>query len=763
MTRASSALSRLSLTLLLSALAGLLLAGLAFPVLGSAALAAKDGSDTFLELPADLTATQPPTRTRILAADGSLLATMYLENRVNVPLSNVPKHVQHAVVAIEDSRFYQHHGVDFKGTLRAAVHNSASGAVQGGSTITQQYVKNALLASASDKEQQRAATERSVTRKLREARYALALEKKLTKDQILQRYLNIAYFGNGAYGIGAAAQYYFGKKVQNLTIAQGAMLAGMVQNPSKFDPTDSEKAPYVKQRRNLVMKRMADLGYISQTTYRQGSRLPLAINVHPVGNGCGDKAVGSAAFFCDYVRQELENTDVGRALGATREARQRRMLSGLTIQTTFDPSIQKAAQAALDDRTPRDDPSNVHSVADVVEPGTGAIKAMAVNQTYGEGKGETKVNYAVGGSYGFQAGSTFKTFVLAAALQQGIPLNLTLYAPQKYTSKVFPDYTPDGIKPYTVGNAGDSESGNYDLRQATWDSVNTYYVQLLERTGVDQPAAIAERLGVRRVRDPDNKTDAPLERSGSFVLGSSEVSPLAMAGAYAALAAHGMFCRPQAVTGVQDSHGTNLEIPAPSCERALEPAVADTVTSVLRGVIDGPAPNRTGIDASIGRPAAGKTGTTNDSKAAWFVGYTPDLATAVWVGKPDPTTGAPQSMKYLTVGGRYYQQVYGGTIPAAIWRETMRAVLDGQPVQDFTAPDPATVQGQSTAVPDLRGETLANAEQILRAAGFVPVEGGFRNADYVPTGTVAFTVPGRGAKATPGETVTVFQANGNKG
>ena len=332
----TSPLPRAATALIVSVLAGLLVAGLAFPLVGGPALAAKSAADDFLELPVGLTSDLPPTRTRMLDADGGLIATLFLENRVNVRLDQVPEHVQQAVIAIEDSRFYEHNGVDTKGTLRAAVNNTSGGSTQGGSTLTQQYVKNALLAAANDEAGQKAATEQSVQRKLREARYALAIEKQLSKDEILTRYLNIAYFGNGAYGIAAAAQYYWGKPVQKLTIAQGAMLAGLVQNPSRFDPTDKEKAPGVVVRRNLVLKRMADLGFLSEQVRQQGSALPLALDEHPVGNGCDSEPVGAAAFFCDYVRKELETTDVGKALGETLQEKQRAMFSGLTIHTTLD-------------------------------------------------------------------------------------------------------------------------------------------------------------------------------------------------------------------------------------------------------------------------------------------------------------------------------------------------------------------------------------------------------------------------------------------
>ncbi len=521
------------------------------------------------------------------------------------------------------------------------------------------------------------------------------------------------------------------------------MLAGVVQNPSRFDLKDPERRKDVVARRATVLLRMRQLGDIDEATRYNASRAPLKLNIRTVGSGCEDKAVGSAAFFCDYVRRELERTDVGKALGDTREERQAKLLGGgLVIKTTLDRDVQKAAQEGVDDRVPQQDPSGARAVADVVEPGTGQIKAMAVNIPYGEGKGQTKVNFAVGGSFGFQAGSTFKAFVLASALQQGIPLSLTLYSPHTYESKEFINYNSEGRKePYKITNSEDSEDGTFDMLEATHLSVNTYYLQLLERTKVDPPADLAESLGLRRVRDPKGKLDTPLERVPSFVLGTSEVSPLAMAGAYAAFAAHGTYCRPQAVLSITDSRGKAVEVPKPSCKQAMEPEIADTVNQVLRGVVDGPNP-KTGGDARIGRPVAGKTGTTNESRAAWFVGYTPQLATAVWVGQPDPKSGAPTSMKRVVIGDRYYRQVYGGTIPAAIFRTTMREASQDLPVVDFDEAGPLeVVEGEQTEVPDLRGLSVEEASRELAEAGFGVVVGDTVPASYVPRGTVAYSSP----------------------
>ncbi len=744
----SPVLARIAGALALCVLAGICLAGLLLPVIGTVGLLGKAGADEFLGLPADLDTPALAQRSKILDRDGRVLATLFTENRVRVTLSQVPKSAQDALIAIEDSRFREHRGIDVKGTFRALARNSSSGSVQqGGSTLTQQYVKNVLIESARTKAGQDAARERSVQRKLQEARYALTLERTLTKDQILEGYLNIAYYGNGVYGIGTAAAHYWGVPVSKLTVAQGALLAGMVQNPRRFDPQDNPRDSVA--RRNVVLRRMRDLGYLTEQQATAASRAGLGLRITNVRSGCEAPGV-TAPFFCDYVRRYLEDGPAGSALGATRQERQAVLLAGgLTIKTTLDAKVQRAAQGAVDQQVPRNDPFGAAAVADVVEPGTGAVRAMAVNRGFGSGRRETKVNLALGGTLGFQGGSTFKMFTLAHAIQMGISPQLTLYAPRSYCPKAYSYKLADGGCP---GNAGDSESGRFTLVKATWESVNTYFLQLAERTGLAAPIGLAEAMGVRQVNGTFE--GERFKRYGSFVLGSPGVSPLAMAGAYAALAARGQYCPPNPIAGITDSQGKPLPLPSSPCSQALEPDAADTVTAILRGVIDGPLPARTGKGASIGRPAAGKTGTTNDSKAAWFVGYTPELATAVWVGKPTPTP-----MRGVRINGRYYKAVYGGSLPAPIWRQVMKGALKGVPVSNFQAP--ATLdEGTKVAVPNVAGLPVDAATDLLREAGFGVTVGAAVNAGPVPAGIVARTNPAAGTELPAGSSVTILPSNG---
>jgi membrane peptidoglycan carboxypeptidase len=745
----SPALPRLALATAVSVLAGVLLAGLLFPLVGGLGLLGKGGADTFLALPATLDTPALAQRSKILDKDGHVLATLFTENRVRVTLDDVPLMARNALIAIEDSRFYEHRGIDLRGTLRALAHNSSSGSVQGGSTLTQQYVKNVLIESARTQAGQKAAIERSVKRKLQEARYALELERTHTKDQILEGYLNIAYYGNGVYGIGTAANHYWGIPVSKLTIAQGALLAGMVQNPSRFDPQHNPKSAVV--RRNTVLTRMQELGYLTATQAGIAKREPLHLRITTVKSGCEAPGV-SAPFFCDYIRRYLERGPAGAALGKDLRTRQEALFAGgLTIQTTLDPKVQKAAQQAVDDQVPRDDPFGAAAVADVVEPGTGAVRAMAVDRGFGSGKHQTKVNLAIGGDYGFQGGSTFKAFTLARALQLGISPQLTLHAPQNYCPKAYSYVLKDGGCP---GNAGDSESGTFTMVKATWESVNTYFLQLAERTGLDAPIALAAAMGVQQVV-PGSFEGEPFAHFGSFVLGAAGgASPLSMAAAYATFAARGTYCPPSPITSITDSHGQAIELTTTPCSQVLEPPVADSVTSILTGVIDGPAAKRTGRAASIGRPAAGKTGTTNKSKAAWFIGYTPQLAAAVWVGKPTPTP-----MVNVRINGRHYKAVYGGSLPAPIWRQLMLGGLSGVPVEKFNAP-PKLDNGTKVTVPDVTGLPVDAATQVLRQQGFLVVVGAAVNAAPYPAGVVASTNPAAGSTIPAGSTVTLQPSNG---
>lgn len=755
-----SFVSRVTMAVAVSAGMGVLVAGLAVPVVAGAGLLAKDQADHFLALPAELDVGALATRSTVLGADGTVLATFYRVNRVETAFAEIPDITKKALIAIEDSRFYEHDGVDIKGTLRAAAKNVVSGGVaEGGSTLTQQYVKNALIEAAyDDPKAQAAATEESTDRKLQEARYALQLEKELSKDEILHRYFEIAYFGNGVYGIGTAADFYFKKAVRDLTLTESAELAGMVQNPSRFNPMsdDPDVRASVLQRRNVVLLRMQQVGYLTETERVTAAAEPLPEVVASKTPSNCDAPTVVGPFFCDYVRFELEDTPVGQALGTTKEERQAAIYNGgLVIQTSLEPAIQKIAQDTVDKRVPAAAGDGGATVVDIVEPGTGKIKAMAVDRGFGDGPGQTRVNLATGGKGGFQPGSTAKIFTLTAALQQGIPVGTKIESPAKYESKVFIN-NKDGKKvPYEVRNAGDSESGTFDLRTGTKLSVNTFFIQLAERTGLKAPFALADQLGVKQ--KVLGGADIPVsQENAAAVLGGFETSPLQMAGAYASYAAHGLFCPPRAVQSIRRTDDTDVAVPPNTCTQVVKPAVADTVTDILTGVNQGGTASRNG---RIGRPIAGKTGTTNESKAAWFIGFTPRLATAVWVGKLNDQ-GASVPMRNTRVGGNYTgRQMYGGDLPTKIWAEVMKTTLKGIPVEKFEGPDRAVVRGQSQGVPDVSGLSFDAASEQVEAAGFTPKKGKTVDSS-VRKGRIAYTFPKAGRKADQGETVYLYPSRG---
>ena len=650
--------------LVFCSVAGLVLAGVLLPLVGGAGLLARGATVTFNNLPADLKAPPPPERSRLLAADGSTIAEFFTQDRVNVPLAKVAPVMQKAIVAIEDIRFFSHGAVDLQGTMRAALTNLGKGqTAQGGSTLTQQYVKNVLVA-AGDK----TATKDSLARKVREARYAIALEHRLSKTQILERYLNIVYFGEGAYGVESAAHRYFGVSASALTLPQAALLAGLVQSPTDYDPLHNPAA--AKQRRDEVLARMVTAGFITDADRRAASAAPIGAQLHAPTFGC---ETSYAPFFCDWVHHlVLGDSRFGSDVA---EREQRLMTGGLTVRTTLQPKVQRAAQKAVDHVVPAG--GRVATAVVVVQPGTGAVLGMAVDRRYGSHHGETRVNLATGGQSGFQAGSTFKLFTLAAAVDKGIPLSTTFHAPPHITIPAgdMHDCAGDGLSEWKVGNAEDGEGGTFGMVRATWESVNTYFAQLERKVGVCAAWRLADKMGITEL-----STGKPAAQVPSFTLGADDTSPLQVAGAYAAVAARGMFCAPYGVVSVTEASGQPVVRHKDACNRVMLQSTADTVTSVLRGVIDGPDHLRTGASASIGRPAAGKTGTTESFGAAWFSGFTPQMAASVWVGDP---RGIAHPLVDVTVNGRFYSHVFGADLPAAVWSSTMSGALRGVPAENF--------------------------------------------------------------------------------
>jgi membrane peptidoglycan carboxypeptidase len=765
---ASAGVARFGLAVAVSVVAGVLVAGLVMPLVAGAGVLAKTASQDFENLPSSLSQPLLPQQTTILTSDGKVLATIYSQDRVVVPLTAISPLLQTAIISIEDSRFYQHNGVDLRGLARALVSNAQGGSVQGGSTLTQQYVKNVLLLTATTDQERADAIARTPARKLREMRLALGLEKVWTKAQILDGYLNIAYFGDGTYGAEAASLRYFGVHASKLTLPQAATLAGVVQSPVSYDPlTDPALS---QKRRDVVLKRMNDLGAITDVQYAKAVVVPIAKTLHETSppNGCTSSV---APFFCSYVLRTIRSDPTFGKTYADRLAFLAR--GGYTIRTTLDSKAQAYAQAQIDAKVPLTDR---HGAAlTVVQPGTGNILVMAQNRLWGAKKGKvayTTYNYNVdqlspkqgpsGTQYsfngvGFQTGSTFKPFVLAAALEKKIPVNERIVAPTLVKAVGYTDCQGRNVSDPThmVGN-DEGGKGTYDLRTGTWASVNTFFMLLEKQTGLCLPATIAESMGIRRA-DGQRMSITP-----TLTLGVNPIAPLHMAEAYAAFAAHGLHCTTRPILSITDNRTKkSIKVPPVTCKQVLDPKIADAVTSILAGVIDGSYSGRTGSPESIGRPAAGKTGTTESNVNVWFCGFVPQLAAAGWAGDPTGSGNAKLwSMKNVVIGGHHYTPAFGNNLPGPIWKAVMAFMVKNLPVVRFTPVDPTVIRGFTTQVPNVAGMTLAAALQALTSAGFNPSVAPRPVPSAQKAGNVASTDPKAGSLVGSGANITIFLSTG---
>ncbi|MDR2722427.1 MAG: penicillin-binding protein, partial [Cellulomonadaceae bacterium] len=670
---------------------GVLAAGLAIPFAMGASATVDQGIDVFAEVPAELKPGPLSQASFVYAADGTELATFYAQNRIVVPLDQVSEPMQQAVIAIEDERFYEHGGIDPRGLFRAAINNAMGGDKQGASTLAQQYVKNILI----DKAEQEGdpfgiieAREDSVTRKLREAKLAVALDASMSKQDILQGYLNVAQFGLSVYGVETAANYYFSKSASDLTAVEAATIAGITKAPSQFDPTRNPEQS--QARRNLVLNKMWSLGYISTADYTTAKETPVAdtLHINPIEVGC--EAAKGTAFFCDYVIKEIMTSP---EFGETTEARRDLLYrGGLRITTTLDPKMQSAAERTVTEHVPADNSADLESVVTTIEPGTGKIKAMAQNIPYDPSAnpkpGTTSVNYAAdfrhGGSRGFQPGSTYKPFVLAEWLKSGHTLNQSVNSGKvTRTNAMFRSSCGKSTIPregWSPANAEGIGGGAISVLKATYNSINTAYVDMATRLDLCSVANSAWDMGYR----PTQKyTGEPLNHptrddvfiTPSMVIGVQETSPLYMAAAFGTIASNGTYCSPIAITKVVTPDGSEMEVPNANCNpNALPSNVTATMTYALQHVISHGSGK--GRDLPDGRPAAGKTGTSQLSAQTWFVGYTPQLATAVWVGEAN---GNPSHLN-INFNGRRIHPMYGSSIAAPLWQAYMSQAVEGMEI-----------------------------------------------------------------------------------
>jgi membrane peptidoglycan carboxypeptidase len=759
-----------------SAAGGVLSAGLVVPAVAATGGLTSEGVDIFNELPGDLGDRTLSEATTIRWSDGTVMARVYDQNRTVVGFDQIAPVMRDAIVSIEDDRYYSHGAVDMKGIVRALVSNAGGGDTQGASTITQQYVKNVLVQQAveeGDSEAAAAAVEASgvegYARKLREMKLAIGVEKEMSKDDILAGYLNVSYFQNNLYGIEAASQYYFSKAAADLTLPEAAVLAGMVQNPAAYNPVKYPDAS--TQRRNVVLKRMLDLGKIDQPTYDAAVATPLTLTLNQTRQGC--MAAGTAAYFCDYVVHVMESDPT---FGETAEERSKLLRSGgLDITTTLSPVVQNIAQTAVNDGV--NPGQEARAAASVVEPGTGKILAMAQDTTYSpddqDQVGVTTLNYnvslAMGGTKGFQQGSTFKAFTLAAWLKSGRSLDSTVASPSSGNDP-FSAFTACGQKlqggRYEYYNAETRTSGAMSVRDATRNSVNTAYMSMEKQLDLCDIAATTQSLGVYKGSATPRDTiegaedTFELDKVPSMTLGTNLVTPLSVAGAYAAFAAEGNFCKPTAITQVLDTDGQPMPIPSADCQQVLDQNVARNVTEALRGGWTSGTAARVGKAQLDGRQVASKTGTTNGSQNVWFAAYTPQMAAAVWVGHH-------QGYKTLNgerINGRRYSQVFGATIPGPIWANIVGPASEALNLPKATFTD-GTNEGLRTTtvdgrirVPSVVGRSVSSARSALEAAGFkVAVASGTVSSETVAEGLVA-SQSARSANA--GATITITRSSG---
>lgn len=702
----ATTLGKLFLFLCVSAVCGVLVAGLGVPAVALVGQTATQSIDVFDQLPDDMKIDVPAQSSKILAADGSLIANFYAQNRTNVKLANVSPFMKNGIVAIEDSRFYEHGGVDSKGLMRAAASMAQGGARQGASTITQQYVNNVIIQTlevTGKKDQAKFGYDKTAGDKVREIKLAIAVDKKYSKDEILEGYLNWVYFSNGAYGIESAASYYFGVHAKDLTLPQAALLAGVVNAPNAYDPIKHPEASV--ERRNMVLNAMLKNEKITQKEHDDAVKSKIALNVTPARSGCVTATRGE--YFCEYVKNLILNSE---QYGATRADRQNLLAQGgLTIQTTLEPKMQDIAQATFNDYVPMsDNPDKVGQSMVTVQPGTGKILMMAQNTKLAapQGQWSNAFNFNVdrldtkgqslGGAGGFSIGSTIKPFIFAEWLRTGHKINEIVDASKRVyprsfqwtnscgtTSGAYDSSDPEAAK--DLKNAEANKNFYYPLtaREGLYNSLNT--ATFAEAAKLDF-CNIGKTLAAAGIHDGNNPNKGYDFTYIGNLLGAGSVSPLTMASAYATLASGGTHCDPVAIVSITNLKGEKLPVPAANCKQTIEPDVAAGVVSVLKEVLT----HGSGwqIPLNMTTNAGAKTGTTNDSEQTWTTGFTKGLVTSSWVGNPDEGS---RSNNWLLIQGKKIEYVDGATYAGHAWKQYMDQVAPSFDTNAFPEPPSSMV------------------------------------------------------------------------
>ncbi|MEF3403624.1 transglycosylase domain-containing protein [Agromyces sp. CCNWLW203] len=794
----------------MSALAGVLVTAAVTPALAVTGMATNNSITMFENLPGYLEPGELSQKSNIYATqpDGSryLLASFFDDNREEVGWEAISQYVKDAAIAGEDPRFYEHGGVDIQGTIRGALKTVTGEDTQGGSSITQQYVKNVLINNntkkASNQEEfEKAydeATEVSVSRKLKEIRYAIALEKEYTKDDILKGYLNIAGFGGRVYGIESAAQYYYSKTAATLSLPEAASLIAIVNFPDALrldQPEDEENGvapvdengvpvvdeagapiPYVKnkERRDYILGEMLEYKKITAEEHAAAVATPVTPVIAPPSTGC--QTAGGSAFFCDYVTWVIKRHYDDPTTPDVNEGTQMLQTGGLDIDTTLDLELQNRAEAAMTENVPMvDERFDVGSVAVSMEVGTGKVLAMVQNKKYSQDEEQLNssaefesINYSTdfahGGSSGFQPGSTFKVFTLGEWLNEGHSLRETFNGKRRvFTS--FPD-SCNGTWQGSYDPKNDDGTGANNAVDATKYSVNTSFVAMAQQLDLCKIKQTAEAFGVKRAdglelgqkfeyddngpvynEDGTRKINPNEVFSPSAVLGTEEVSPLAMVGAFAGIANNGSTCSPIAITAITKADGETVAPPASTCTQSVAPNVAAGMAYAMAQTFSGTA---SASNTGTGVPHIGKTGTTDENKDTWMNGASTRVATAVWVGS---VTGKADQ--------RRLDSWDSGPVATArhrMWKSIMTLADEKYGGAEFTQPDQSLFKQVLVDIPQVAGLSFDAAKQAIETAGFVAEDGGQQDSN-LPAGTVSGTDPA--GQAGKGTTIRIFTSNGS--
>ena len=769
-----SALGNLIKFGVLSAVAGLLSVALLAPAVAVAGVAATTGISMFEGLPNYIRPINASQASNVYALrDGKQekIATFFYENRVEVPFEEISPNLINAVVATEDPRFYEHGGVDIISLIRATLTNLATfGEGPGASTITMQYVRQSLVEAANlsgDAEAIAEATEVSVDRKLREIRLAIALEKEVSKKDILAGYLNLVFLGNQINGVETASQYYFGTSASKLNVPQAAYLAAMLKSPNDYKPDEADNLDRGMGRRNYVIQQMADEGYITQAQADAYKASPIQTNITKSRQGCEENQ--TTAFFCDFTVWTIRNSP---EFGVTAEERELLLKrGGLEIYTSLDLDIQQAAWDSVMERLPAENEWGFGTSAVSVEVGTGRIVSMAQNRWFDQSDapdvGRTSVNYSTdrdfGGSSGFQPGSTYKVFTLAEWLKNGYALGDHVDGRIFTGEDVDLDGEPDEVKIWDVAeeftascggvvglwevnNSGDKTIDDISVQQAVITSQNTAFAAMASKLDLCAIRDTAAAFGVHRA-DGDELLYVP-----AAILGTNEVAPLTMASAYAAISNNGVYCSPVAIDRVfQRVSGEDLEVPQSLCSQSVNPEIAAAMSHALKEVMR----SGTGVAANPndGTQLAGKTGTTDDRIHTWMAGYSTEVATAVWVGNVVGLT--PQT-------GKRVNDLAVSNIRHAVWRDVMLVANTKYENGEFPAANPRYVQPTILRVPNVQGFDVDTAEVQLLANEFNVqiVEEEVSSTEAI--GSVAYTFPEFGSEVPRGSIIQVFISGGGQ-